>query len=161
MLLYGKAQFASLLDLSNTLVLNFTSFNESYPRLALIPPISLGTRDSLEFDIKYMEYIMSVDHNFMQLMNIIMTLYNGNDVYLCISEDDWSETLIESLLKLIQQRYGYNATRIADFNDILTAELSDFNPSYGLINLDMDKERYSYLAEQARIRAGGQPYGIV
>ena len=33
------------------------------------------------------------------------------------TSEDWSENIVESLLKLIQQRYGYNAYRIDSYDD--------------------------------------------
>lgn len=158
MLLYGNATHAKFIE--GGLVYNFTSMVEKYPRLPLMPPNYLGASSEYDFDQKYMEFVMFIDQNFINFMSyIIMPLYNGHTIYLCISEDPWSEIIIESLLKLIQQRYGYNATRINDFNDLCVAESSDFEPRYGLSNLDQDKDRYSYAMEQLRQSAGYKPYG--
>ena len=43
---------------------------------------------------------------------IIQILYAGRSVYLMYGDEDWNENLIESLLKIIQQRYGYNAYHV-------------------------------------------------
>lgn len=102
MLLYGNAR--NIQD--QCVIYNFTSYIEGYRRLNLIPPNSLGASSEYEFDQRYMEFILSNDYNFVEFFNIIYNLYSGQDVYIIISDDPWSETLVESLLKLIQQRYG-------------------------------------------------------
>ena len=151
MLYYGNSQNIQ----EQCVVFNFTSYIEGYRRLNLIPPNSLGASNEYEFDQLYMDYIMRYDFRFVEFFNIIYYLYSGQDVYLVISDDSWSEVLIESLLKLIQQRYGYNAVRVNCFDDIVFSEPSSFNKSYGLINLDNDMERYTYLLESSRLASGG------
>lgn len=154
MLLYGNADIASaLLENNNIHFYNFTSLNEKFiNKLNLVPPNNLGANSEYVFDVKYMNWILSNDINFINFMRIIIDLYDGIDVFLVISNDNWSETLIESLLKLIQQRYGISAVRINEYNDIYYAEDSDFNEGYGLFNLDNDKERYTYIIQAKQIR---------
>ena len=131
-------------------VFNLTSMKEGYPALSrLIPPNYIGLFTDREFDIQYANYIMSNDYIFFEFFTIIYSLYSGEDVYIIVSNEDWSENLIESLLKLIQQRYGYNGTRINCFYDYINIKNSKyfdtFAPGYGIQNLDMDKERYSII----------------
>lgn len=157
MLMYGDSK-----NIINTgYVYNITSYLEGYIRLnALIPPNELGRFTGKDFDIVYADYIMSNDWIFKQFFDIIYNLYIGNDVYLIASPEDWSENLVESLLKLIQQRYGYNAIKINSPDDYWSAfnskYQSEFNPDYGLYNLDIDKERYTFIVEMNRIRCGGK-----
>lgn len=157
MLMYGNA-----LNIINTgIVYNLTSMKEGYPKLGeLIPPNEIGRFTGREFDIAYMNYIMSNDVVFKTFFDIIYSLYIGTDVYLIVNEEDWSENLVESLLKLIQQRYGYNACKINSFSDYLyhttsTRYSSEFDPMFGVVNLDQDKERYTYIVENNRIKNGG------
>ena len=70
----------------------------------------------------------------------------------------WNTILIESLFKFIQQRYGLNGTLINSIDDINSANETSFE-DYGLINLEEDKERWSYNIEMNRIMSGGLPYG--
>ena len=140
-------------------IINFSSLVEGYPDANLLPPNKLGAANEYEFDIRYMHYIMDIDCNFINFMNIIMEIYYGNDVYLIISEDDWSNLLIESLLKLIQQRYGLNAILLNSNEDYMYEKLynvnsTDFNPGYGLANLLIDKDRYVYLYEYNKVKNG-------
>jgi hypothetical protein len=160
MLMYGN--FHNIID--SGIVYNFTSFREGYIRTPLlVPPNEIGRSSGREFDIAYANYLMGNDFVFKSFFDIVYTLYTGMDVYLIVDESDWSENLIESLLKLIQQRYGYNAVKINCFEDYLQANnsryISEFNTQYGLANLDMDKERYTYFIESERIRNGGNING--
>ena len=84
-----------------------------------------------EFDIAYMNYIMNYDDVFCEFFQIIYNLYIGIDVLIIASKDDWSENILESLLKLIQQRYGYDAVYIETDEDYMYARnycFSDFAP---------------------------------
>ena len=169
MLLYGNKN--NIQD--QCVVFNFTSLIEGYNKLLLVPPNNLGANSEYEFDVRYMHYILDNDMIFISLMQIIYNLYINNNVYLIVSEDEWSEVLIESLLKLIQQRYGINATRIRSFDkqyqinaygffdetkmfdDLIYAKESTFDPNYGLTNLDIDMDRYEYLGAAIRLQQGG------
>lgn len=157
MLMYGNFQNV----ISTGIVYNITSMREGYVRLpALIPPNNLGRFTGKDFDIMYANYILENDIVFKQFFDIIYSLYIGQDIYLIIDESsDWSENLIESILKLIQQRYGYNAYKINCLDDYIQAAnstfISDFNPYFGIQNLDMDKDRYTYIVENERLKNGG------
>lgn len=159
MLMYGNAQ--NVIATGN--VYNLTSMKEGYMRLStLIPPNNLGRLTGRDFDLAYADYIFNNDMVFIEFFHIIYSLYIGTDVYIIISEtDDWSENLIESLLKLIQQRYGYNACKINSLDDYIyfynLPNSSEFDIYFGIKNLDMDKERYTYIMENIRIKNGGAP----
>ena len=140
MLLYGTIQGLNVTE--NCIIYNFSSLNEKYPRLNLYPPLEFGK-----------EY----DYNF-DMMMIVYNLYQGHDVFLLVDDD--LEGLNESLLKFIQQRYGYNAYRINCLEDLLYTENTDFSTE-GLINLDIDKDRLSYILESDRLQNGGKPYEYV
>lgn len=151
MLLYGTAIAANLVvDSNKVMVYNLTSMSEAYSRsnLNIIPPNNLGSQSEYEFDVKYMNWIFQNDSIFVEFMKIIDNLYKGVDVFLVMSDNDWSETLVESLLKLIQQRYGINATHIETMEDLFYVEESNFVEGYGIANLDMDMDRYTYLTNQ-------------
>lgn len=138
---------------------NLTSMREGFNTLkSLVPPNELGRFTDREFDIAYANYIMNNDFVFCEFFQIIYNLYIGNNVFIIASDSDWSENILESLLKLIQQRYGYNAVKIDSDDDYIYAENNmsfNFAPGYGLYNLDQDKERFSYIVENFRIRNNG------
>lgn len=155
MLMYGNAN--NIQD--DCIVYNFSGLIESIPNLNLMPPNKLGAIDEYSFDLAYFHWIFDNDIIFMRLMNIILPLYAGKNVYLVVSDEgffnDWGITLRESLLKLIQQRYGINGVNINSFEDRIYATDDDFT-DYGVINLDNDLDRYRYLYESNRINCGGQ-----
>jgi hypothetical protein len=155
LLLYGNYQNIP----EDCIVFNFCGLIEKYQSCNLIPPNNLGAVSEYDFDLRYMHWIIDNDSNFTNFMNIIMQLYYGKNVYLITSDnnDDWSNALKESLLKLIQQRYGIEAVEVDCLDDIVYAKDCEFS-EYGIINLDQDKERYLYLYESYRISNGGQVY---
>ena len=156
MLLYGTIQNLQLT--SNCEVFCFTSLNESYERLNLLPPREFGYVYDYQFDMNYANYILSNDNVFFDLMRIIFNLYIGKDVFILVDDEMYAEGLNDSLLKFIQQRYGYNACRINSLEDFVMSEESGFT-EMGLINLDYDKNRLSYMVESMRLSNGGTPYG--
>lgn len=138
-------------------VYNLTSMREGFENLQiLIPPHMIGKTYDREFDIAYCQYIMMNDNVFVEFFRIIQNLYCGLNVYLMISDDEWSENLCQSLLKLIQQRYGYNGYQITvpdDYIDAAMRDETDFDKSYGTINLDQDKLRYEAIVKTMQTHA--------
>ena len=159
MLMYGPASAADIKFGGKGVMYNLSSMREGFISLqALIPPNTIGRLTDREFDIAYANYIMSNDTLFCIFFQIVYNLYIGKDVFIIISTEDWSENLLESLLKLIQQRYGYNGVLINTEADYLYATNSmnfGFAPGYGIYNLDQDKERFTTLIEQYRIANNG------
>lgn len=158
MLMFGSS--SNIIQNDNTEVFNINSMREGYKRLpSLFMPNAMGRLDSKDYDITYANYIMQNDHVFYEFFQIIYPLYIGKDVYLIYDISDWGEDMIESLLKLIQQRYGYNACRIDSIEDYeyyrYQNNSGNFSAGYGLYNLDQDKERFAYLVEFARLRGWG------
>lgn len=151
MLLYGNCE--NIQD--QCTIFNLSSFIEGYPKLDLLPPNTLGASTDYQFDQLYAKSIMESDYLFKQMFYIIYTLYLGKDVYIIVSDDDWSENIVESLFKLIQQRYGYNATRINCFDDVVNATPGEFTPGFGLFNLDQDLERFTYICKLESMNSGG------
>lgn len=161
MLMYGEDRndILSLTFSGNGVIFNLTSYKEGFNRLNyLVPPNEIGRFTDRDFDIAYANYIFQNDTVFCQFFQIIYNLYIGNNVFIMYNSADWSENILESLIKLIQQRYGYNAVRIdSDEDYIYAANNFDFGfaPGYGLFNLDQDKERFSYLIENFRLQNNG------
>lgn len=134
----------------NIEILNLSSFNENYPRVALMPPPDLFCIGDDELDIGFFNYIFGNDYIFMELMKIIMPLYFGRDICILVTENETLDKITESILKIIQSRYGYNSTIVNTEEDILdlynTYDTEDYSFSLeGLAMLDIDKEKYSYI----------------
>ena len=152
MLMYGSAQAADMFIKSNDVIIfNLTSLNERYynARLDIFPPNSLGANSEYEYDQKYYEWVYTNDIPFINIMKIIMALYNGLNVFLVVTDEWWSDVSVESLLKMIQARYGINAVLISNMDDLIYAQDSTFEPTWGLYNLDQDRERYTTLVAKA------------
>ena len=167
MLMYGFDNSGVLnIDIPDGVLFNLTSKKEGFVTLPLlIPPNNIGRFTDRDFDIAYAQYVMNNDNVFCQFFQIIYNLYIGKDVFILVSSEDWSENILESLLKLIQQRYGYNAVLISENDDYIFAKNSmidqKFAPGYGMFNLDQDKERFSYIMESYRLNNNGVlPYNL-
>ena len=156
-LLYGPSSMIGYVDgICN--VVNFSSLYEGINDglMCLIPPNNLGAISEYDFDVKYMNYILENDNIFVNFMGLVISIFNGADYFLVVDDStDWSKMLIESLLKLLQQRYGLNGYYVKDIEDIGPNMDTQFNTQYGLMNYDIDVERYLYLYEDFRIRNGG------
>ena len=152
MLYYGTSSMLEFLA-SDTMIYNLTSFREGLIRLNLLPPLDkrLFINNAREFDILYAQWIFNNDNQFFDFFTIVYNLYCGKDVYLVMDDSEWSENIMESILKLIQQRYGYNGTNITDYPSYIYAQnniSSSFEPTFGIYNLDQDRNRYSILLIQ-------------
>lgn len=143
MLMYGPARSIQYIE-KDCIIYNFNSLIEGYQKLYLIPPNNLGATNAYEFDCNYMHYILDIDNNFIEFMKIMIPLYqNTSDVYLIIDDQEiWALEVIESLMKLIQQRYGINGVLIESKEDYLEANDDCFDPFFGINNMDGDSQRY-------------------
>ena len=164
MLMYGvdNSEVLNLKFGGNGVVYNLSSMVEGMNKLSLLPPNSIGMFTDRDFDIAYANYIMNNDYVFCEFFQIIYNLFLNRDVFIIVSSSDWSENILESLLKLIQQRYGYNAVKIDSDEDYIYAKNFmefRFAPGYGVYNLDQDKERFSLIIEQMRL-SGDMKYPI-
>lgn len=130
--------------LDNLVVFNLTSLVEGVEKVNLLPPQSsdyINQTNPKEFDMFYMNYIFSSDYVFMELMKIIYNLYLHNNVYILIYRNDTFDIVAESLMKLIQQRYGYHCQWLNEPSDFNYYDDSTFS-FQGVYNLDIDRERY-------------------
>lgn len=124
-------------------VFNLSNAIEKGVRLKkLTPPVYV--EDGLGFDIFYANYIMSNDDVFVEFMNIIYKLYEGDIVYVLIDHSEYRDILTESLIKFIQQRYGLLIYMVNETEDWVYVKESEFSIQ-GLFNLDIDKERFTLL----------------
>lgn len=139
---------------NKTIVFNVSSLYHGYIDLTClvtsIAPInhsSMPTNvfvDSLDFDMQYANAIMNNNTLFEAFMNIVMNAYEGYTVIVLVYREPYRDAILESLIKLIQQRYGYNSWIVSDIDDISCLKESAFNPM-GLMTLDQDIRRYETL----------------
>ena len=131
---------------------NLSSYYSDVPTMnALIPNIQHMSEELLQgdcvipqFDIEFGNYIINTDEAFLQFMNIVIPAYMNPDmlVQILIGHSDFRDAITESLIKLIQQRYGYNSYIVNDIEDFLCADESDFSiPGLFAIDEDINKWR--------------------
>lgn len=136
-------------------IVNLSSFIEGFPKLKLMPPLSLAPNienNEYEFDMKYAEWVLTNDLNFASLyIDILKPLSLGSSVYIIIQKGDpYAELTAESLMKFIQQRYGYNYYIINDRSDIEVIQDNGRFNIQGIYNLDQDRIRMEHLAIKYR-----------
>ena len=138
------------------MVYNFTSLYSDYENLILAHVNSISDENNtpiniyiegVEFDKKYADLIMSDVRYFIDLIKIMLPLYEGYNVILMVYHDYYRDNLMEALIKFISIRYGYRSFIINDIEDLDTISEPKFSP-YGLMQLDEDIKAY----EEMRIR---------
>lgn len=108
-----------------------------------------GNFSTPEFDIMYHNSIMSDDGAFAQLMAIIIPEFNETDslILIHINESEFRDVVVQSLMKLIQQRYGVSSYFVRDVEDFLYVEEQSFSiPGLFAIQKDLDRWRYLMIA---------------
>lgn len=124
-------------------IFNISSNAQWAVRLDLLPPTNaIDYANSKEFDLAYASYILNNDVYFMNFFSIISLLASGKTVILLVyREEQVFDAIIESLCKLIQQRYGYNYQFLDTVEDYDGYDDSNFN-YYGVMNYNEDYKRY-------------------
>ena len=134
----------------NMVILNLSGLTEGYQRLNLIPQKDsrLDFMDDNQFDLAYFNYIFSNEFMFMELMKIINNLLFGKDVFLLVTRNEWFDRITESLLKVIQKRYGCTYMMLNDPDDILSemdeVSIDEGFSTVGLSCLDQDLQVFSF-----------------
>lgn len=92
------------------------------------------------YDMEYANYIFNNTQQRIEFLNIIHNLLIGNDVLIMIGNYPGMYEMGESLLKLIQSRYGYRGYFIntSDLNDLSMFDNSRFSVP-GLMLFDEEK----------------------
>lgn len=100
--------------------------------------------NSVEFDMQYASAVFSDPLLFGSLINIMLRAYEGYLVCILVQRDHYRDAVMESLIKLIQQRYGYNSWIIEDADDIEIISERMLLPN-GLLTLDADIKQYNQM----------------
>ena len=143
-------------------ILNLSSLYSGYINIAhLITKISpinntnLPIPDfvnSVEFDMQYAAAVLNNSELFGSLINIMLRAYEGYLVCILIQRDPYRDAVMESLIKLIQQRYGYNCWIVEDPEDIDVISEQMLLPN-GLITLDNDIKQYNEMYSKGIVEA--------
>lgn len=147
-------------------IYNLNANTMDFTPIYLMPPQGMLSA-SLEFDQQYINLILTNDNYFMQLMRIIIPLQQGQDVYiLAYNEESVFNPITETLMKFIQQRYGYNYQEVHSLEDFNPYDTSSFSTP-GILQYDEDFKRYEanmmklnpYLYIDERINDSGGNHG--
>lgn len=134
---------------------NLSSYIGGFPELgALLPnpqymnPIVIdGPCDTIEFDAEYAKYITSEDNAFLALMSIVLYAFNDPEtlVQILIQKSVYRDCITEALIKVIQQRYGYNSYMVNTMEDMYYVRDDSTFSIPGLFMMNGDLERYALL----------------
>jgi hypothetical protein len=100
--------------------------------------------NSYDFDMQYASSILSNSELFGSLINIMLRAYEGYLVCILVQRDPYRDAVMESLIKLIQQRYGYNCWIVEDVDDIEVMTEQMLLPN-GLLTLDGDIKQFNQM----------------
>ena len=159
MLIFGRFDTCPSVQTMNELgtvkegfiVLNMSSLFQSCPQLVGLLPKRIGRPSDEDFDMKYFDYIMNNSNSFIDMMSMMMELYQGKNVYLLIGDSEFFYDLAISLSEIIKQRYGYISVFIENDEDWdwVVSKQNDAGFSImGLHNFDIDKANYISLLQQ-------------
>lgn len=130
-------------NLSNPVNYGF-SLSALTPNPEFIPSeVITGSIDTPDFDLAYGEFIFSNQLQFFTWMNMILPLYEDPCacVIIYIQQSPIRDIVLECIIKLIQQRYGYHAFIINELYDIAyVKDDASFSPR-GIVNMQSDSER--------------------
>lgn len=149
-------------------VFNLSSQNQAIERLpGLLAMPNYGTsipQDPIgyeyQFDLWYYEYVLNDPIACSSLMMILNALYEGEKVYICISEyssDNTISMVNESFMKLIQTRYDIKYSIINESEDYFYIQHDgcDFLSVQGIATFDEDRKRFLQVCEENRVASGG------
>ena len=143
-------------------ILNLSSLYSGYVNIthliAKISPINNTNLpmpefvNSVEFDMQYASAVLNNPELFGSLINIMLRAYEGYLVCILVQRDPYRDAVMESLIKLIQQRYSYNCWIIEEPDDIeiLTEQMLFPN---GLLTLDNDIKQYNQMYSKGMVES--------
>ena len=139
--------------INNAVVYNLSSYYSGFDDITgLITKIHIFNTTQLptnefinspQFDSIYANNILQSNELFYDFIKIMINTLDFNVVIL-VSHDPYRDAITESIIKLIQVRYGYNCWEAEDVEDLECLRESYFTP-YGILALDQDKRRFDEL----------------
>lgn len=100
----------------------------------------MGDGDSRQFDMEYAHQLLNHSPSFIDLMTLVSTFQFTEETFL-LSEFS-QNSVVNSLLKFIYERYSINAYMVKDFMDVDELRVSNFDSEEGYSNLINDVDRY-------------------
>ena len=102
------------------------------------------------FDYNFASAVINDPYLFSSLMLIMTKCYEGENIVILVSRDEYRDAVMESLIKLIQVRYGYNCWIIENEDDLECAKESNFTPA-GVMNINADIFRFQQMYIAANV----------
>lgn len=119
-------------------VLNLSSANLNIPPSSLFY-VPKSNSETNNYDIEYANFIFQNTQQRVEFLYAIYQLQIGNPVLIMIGTYPGMYEMVESLLKLIQSRYGYNGYIITN-DDLLDLDMFESRFSVpGLLLFDKEK----------------------
>lgn len=119
-------------------VLNLSSANLNIPPSSLFY-VPKSNNETNNYDIEYANFIFQNTQQRVEFLYAIYQLQIGNPVLIMIGTYPGMYEMVESLLKLIQSRYGYNGYIITN-DDLLDLDMFESRFSVpGLLLFDKEK----------------------
>ena len=116
--------------------------------------------NTVDFDIMYASVLLQNDRMFETFTKFIASSYFGFTVILLVYREPYRDAIMESVIKFIQQRYGYNCWIVNSIDDIDCLAESTFTPA-GIITLDSDVKRYDNLYQCGRVSELIDPVSMI
>ena len=150
---YEMVQYCGGIKTSKAIKYNLTSMNNVYPTLQWLLPYNMGIPqeviegdcDSDTFDYWYWRMIEQKPNSFLDLMRIMIPVFNDPTlvVQIGIDESSYRNSIRESLIKYIQRRYGVVSYIVTTPEDFILINSDDTTFSIpGLFNMDEDLKRW-------------------
>lgn len=156
MIIFGDQNIVPFImgDPNRYFLLNFFNVvNLGTPLTRLMaPPVIFQTCpiDSVNFSGAYANFVISNDEAFQDFMEIVMAMYYNDDVFVLTDlQSTHIVAMAETIIKIIQQRYGYNCYILNTIDDIFSIPQSEMSEIGSQIFLS-DKERYVRLTVDAK-----------
>lgn len=119
-------------------VINLSSANLNFKPSSLFY-VPKSNNETNQYDIEYANFIFQNTQQRIEFLNLVYQLQIGNHVLIMIGNYPGMYEMAESLLKLIQTRYGYNGY-IVDRYDLENIDLFESRFSVpGLLLFDKEK----------------------
>lgn len=137
---------------NNVYIVNLSSSNLKIKSSSLFYA-PRGSYEDFNYDIEYSNYIFSNTEQRIEFLLMMNELLMGNDVLIMIGTFPGMYEMAESLLKMIQSRYGYNGYFILDPIDLENLDMYQSNFSVpGLQLFDQEKVELDevFLARERR-----------
>lgn len=132
----------------NTKIYNLTSLVEGYEKINILPPINGVYLDEILFDKYFHDFIFNNEPVFIEFgTKILYNLFSCINVYIIVDPNEINifGTISETLLKIVQCRYGYHGAIVNTINDIAYLNKDEmFNvSSINIVDMDIDRILYN------------------